>query len=139
MTIDELAWLLGRRGERRDYKRRTGLYTRAEFATSELNRPRSGPRLRALRASQLGLRCESAPQSVWMAQSRTDIRFGDLGSGFQIGINSGPIHLPPGTSLQAKPDYTNAISHQSDQRHHQVRHLPSHSSAIPTTSIDRRC
>jgi hypothetical protein len=45
-----------------------------------------------------------------MAQSRTDITFGDLGSGFQIGINSGPIHLPPGTSLRAKPDYANAIS-----------------------------
>jgi hypothetical protein len=38
-----------------------------------------------------------------MAQNRADISFGDLGSGIQIGINNGPIHLPPGTSVTTKP------------------------------------
>jgi hypothetical protein len=37
-----------------------------------------------------------------MAQDRRHIIFGDLGRGFQIGINSGPIHLPPGTSAKAQ-------------------------------------
>jgi hypothetical protein len=36
-----------------------------------------------------------------MAQSKTDITFGNLGRGFQVGINSGPIHVPPGTSQPA--------------------------------------
>jgi hypothetical protein len=48
-----------------------------------------------------------------MAQSRTDITFGALGRGFQIGINSGPIHLPPGTSQPAKPIMLNATPHRA--------------------------
>jgi hypothetical protein len=75
-----------------------------------------------------------------MTQSRTDISFGDLGSGLQIGINYGPIHLPPGTSVTAKPDYANGcLPCQKDQRHHQVRRPLFHSAAILTTSIDRLC
>jgi hypothetical protein len=75
-----------------------------------------------------------------MAQSRTDIQFGDLGRGFQIGINNGSIHLPPGTSAKSMSDAANCDHpRQSDPRHHQVRRLPFLSSAILTTSIDRRC
>ena len=37
-------------------------------------------------------------------QSTADIKIDGLGSGVQIGINSGPIHLPPGTSVELKPD-----------------------------------
>jgi hypothetical protein len=37
-----------------------------------------------------------------MSQSRADITLGGLGRGIQIGINNGPIHLPPGTSAKAQ-------------------------------------
>jgi hypothetical protein len=75
-----------------------------------------------------------------MAQSRTDIQFRDLNRGFQIGINNGPIHLPPGTSAKHMSDSANCdLPHQSDPRHHSVRRLPFLSSAILITSIDRLC
>jgi hypothetical protein len=86
-------------------------YGRAELATRELNRPCSASK--ATGAYSISTR--SATRLLLlnlssMEQRRSDITFGNLGSGFQIGINSGPIHLPPGTSAKAKPDYANAIS-----------------------------
>jgi hypothetical protein len=66
------------------------------------------PRLRALKASnsvcEVTLQLNLLLNLSSMAQIRTDITFGNLGSGIQIGINNGPIHLPSGTSLRAKPD-----------------------------------
>ena len=47
----------------------------------------------------------SGSQGKGVPQSAPDITIEDLGSVIQIGI-SGPIHLPPGTSVEGKSDYS---------------------------------
>jgi hypothetical protein len=121
-----------------------GMYDRAELAACELSDPAQPQRLRALKASQLGLRGDSAPQSApQSAQHGTEQKRHYIRGSRQWLSNRDQQRADPPparyVSKRSSPIMLTRSPRQSDRKHHRVRHLPSPSSAIPTMSIDRLC